>query len=364
MLNRSRIVAYQWGLSGGGGNERAALASEKTPRRGTGSGQKAREPVHGREESRVRSMAREKLRRIVGGTRAAVPKYTREIVASVRERKHAHVVSDPVEGLAELSRCDLGALWIGHATVLLRVGGLNVLTDPVFSRRIGMRIGGVTLGVARVCPPAADVDHLPPIDVVMLSHAHFDHLDRPSLRRLAAGAGRGATVITAQHTRKLIPPGFGEIIELPWKQRASVRGLEVLAIEPTHWGARAAIDRHRRFNSYLLEGGGSRVLFAGDTAHTHAFDPLAAAGGVDLAVLGIGAYDPWIHAHATPEEVWSMYTRLSGGTSRGVLLPMHHSTFVLGREPMAEPMVRLRAAAGAEVGRLVACVPGEVWVSE
>ena len=286
------------------------------------------------------------------------------MIASVRERKHAHVVSDPTTGLAELLHCDLGAFWVGHATVLLRIGGLNVLTDPVFSRRIGMRLGGVTLGVARVCPPAADVDHLPPIDVVMLSHAHFDHLDRPSLRRLAAGAGRGATVITAQHTRKLIPPGFGEIVELPWRRGVRVGGVAIHAIEPEHWGARTALDRHRRFNSYLLESDASRVLFAGDTAHTHAFDSLGASGGVDLAVFGIGAYDPWIHAHATPEQVWSMYSRLSGGAPKGVLLPMHHSTFVLGREPMAEPMQRLIAAAGKERRRIVAQIPGEVWISE
>lgn len=316
------------------------------------------------ERKRAKGPGKGGIRRAIQGTRSAIPKYTREMIASVRERKHAHVVSDPADGLVELGQCELGAFWIGHATVLLRVGGLNVLTDPVFSRRIGMRLGGITLGMARVRPPAADVDHLPRIDVVLLSHAHFDHLDRPSLKRLAAGAGRGATVVTAQHTRRLIPPGFGEVVEIPWRQSARIGSVDIHAIEPEHWGARTALDRHRRFNSYLLESGGSKVLFAGDTAHTHAFDALAAKGGVDLAVFGIGAYDPWIHAHATPEQVWSMYTRLSGGTPRGVLLPMHHSTFVLGREPMAEPMQRLKSAAGAEVRRIVAHQPGECWVSE
>src|SRR6185369_8558322 len=192
-----------------------------------------------------------------------------------------------------------------------------------------------------------DVDHLPPIDVVMLSHAHFDHLDRPSLKRLAAGPAKGATVVTAQFTRKLVPPGFGDVLELPWRQvlRLGKPGcgegeVVVQAMQPEHWGARTAVDRHRRFNSYLLEAPGGRVLFAGDTAHTHAFDVLGPTG-VDLAVFGIGAYDPWEHAHATPEQVWSMYTRLSGGSPRGALLPMHHSTFVLGREPLHEPIERL-----------------------
>ncbi len=297
------------------------------------------------------------------GTRAAVPRYTREVIASVRERGHRHAATDAAAGLAELVHHDLGAFWIGHATVLLRMGGLNILTDPVFSRRIGMSVGGVTIGVARVCPPAADVDHLPRIDVVMLSHAHFDHLDRPSLRRLACGPARGATVVTAQNTRKLVPPGFGDVLELPWRQSARLgsSGIVVQSMQPEHWGARTAVDRYRRFNSYLLESPGSRVLFAGDTAHTHTFDGLGPAG-VDLAVFGIGAYDPWEHAHATPEQVWSMYTRLSGGAPRGVLLPMHHSTFALGREPLHEPMARLRGAAGAEQGRIVAATPGGVWL--
>ena len=297
------------------------------------------------------------------GTRAAVPKYTREVIASVRERNHRHAGLDPAAGLARVSEHELGAFWIGHATVLMRIGGLNILTDPVFSRRIGMSVGGVTIGMARICPPAADVDHLPKIDVVMLSHAHFDHLDRPSLKRLASGPGKGALVVTAQHTRKLIPPGFGEVLELPWRQslRLGESGVVVHSMQPEHWGARTALDRHRRFNSYLLESAGGRVLFAGDTAHTHAFDSLGPIG-VDLALFGIGGYNPWEHAHATPEQVWSMYTRLSGGSPRGVLLPMHHSTFVLGREPLNEPIERLRAVAGEHAGRIVAAMPGEVWV--
>jgi hypothetical protein len=101
------------------------------------------------------------------------------------------------------------------------------------------------------------------------------------------------------------------------------------------------------------------VLFAGDTAHTHAFDKV---GPVDLAVFGIGAYDPWEGAHATPEQAWSMYTRLSGGTPRGHMLPMHHSTFVLGREPLHEPMIRLKRVADQHAAHIVVDTPGGLWV--
>jgi L-ascorbate metabolism protein UlaG (beta-lactamase superfamily) len=206
-----------------------------------------------------------------------------------------------------------------------------------------------------------DIDHLPPIDLVLLSHAHFDHLDRPSLTRLVKGPARGANVVTASNTKRLFPEGFAEVTELPWKRSARVgSGVTISAIRPEHWGARTAVDRHRRFNSYLLEGPHHRLLFAGDTAHTHAFDHV---GAVDLAIFGIGAYNPWEEAHATPEQAWSMYTRLSGGSPRGRMLPMHHSTFILSKEPLDEPLRRLKRAASPHEEHIVAEMPGEMWAA-
>jgi L-ascorbate metabolism protein UlaG (beta-lactamase superfamily) len=323
------------------------------------------------------------VERAVTGARGAVPRYTRELIASVkeeRERRTARrngaacpVVVGPHEAIEAFVAAELAALWVGHATVLLRVGGMTILTDPVFSKRIGMRLGAMTLGLARVCPPALEIEHLPPIDLLLLSHAHFDHLDRPSLKRLvrgvekddldATGPGAGAHVITASNTRKLIPPGFHDVMELAWRRSARIANVRITAIEPAHWGARTALDRHRRFNSYLIESNHHRVLFAGDTAHTHAFDHI---GPVDLAVFGIGAYNPWEHAHATPEQVWSMYTRLTDPKHpkpppRGHLLPMHHSTFILGREPVDEPLRRLRAVAAEWDRHIVAEMPGKMW---
>ena len=348
------------------------------------------------------------MHRAVTGARGAVPRYTRELIASVAERLGAQAPVEPSAQIEAFTQADLAALWIGHATVLLHVGGvggITILTDPVFSRRIGMSVGGMTLGLARIAPPAIDIAHLPPIDLVLLSHAHFDHLDRPSLRRLVgAGTGprhnefkdpgppapaRNAAVITAPHARRLIPQGYGEVPELPGGGWARVSGeaprrrgggggagggggddpgtppapkhLTITAIKPEHWGARTAYDRHRRFNSYLIESNHHRILFAGDTAHTHAFDHL---GPVDLAIFGIGAYNPWEHAHATPEQVWSMYTHLGApahDAPHGHLLPMHHSTFILSREPVAEPLERLRHIAGPHTGRIVAEMPGKMW---
>jgi L-ascorbate metabolism protein UlaG (beta-lactamase superfamily) len=302
--------------------------------------------------------ARARLNRAAVATRAGVPRYAKAIVQSVREARAPRAVIDPLHDLKAFESRTLSAFWIGHATVLMRVGGLTVLTDPVFSTRIGMSLAGVTFGLSRVRPPAVDVDHLPKVDLVLISHAHFDHLDRPSLERLAEGPAKGATVITAVATRRLIPAGFGEVIELPWRRSVRHHGVTVSALRPEHWGARTAYDRHRRFNSYVLEACHERVLFAGDTAATDAFDRV---GPVDLAVFGIGAYDPWEGAHATPEQVWTMYTGLSGGAPRGHLLPMHHSTFVLGREPLDEPLRRMRTVADGHQHVLVADMPGGYW---
>lgn len=298
------------------------------------------------------------LRKSAKATSSSVRRYPRHVFDSVRDACLPRSAIVPCIDLASFTSHPLAACWIGHASVLLRVGAQTILTDPVFSHRIGMRVGGVTLGVPRLVAPAVDVDHLPQIDIVLISHAHFDHLDRPSLQRLAAGPAKGASVITAAQTRRLIPPGFAEVVELPWDRRIRCRDLRFSACKPAHWGARTAIDHHRGFNSYLIEHAASaaRVFFAGDTAATDAFKRI---GPTDLSIFGIGAYDPWEHAHATPEQVWSMFIDQSQG--RSALLPMHHSTFALGREPVDEPLNRLFGAASSSAHRIVATRIGSLW---
>lgn len=242
----------------------------------------------------------------------------------------------------------LAATWLGHAAVLLNLNGMTVLTDPVFSDRIGMRFGPWTLGLRRHVP--APAHELPPIDLILISHSHFDHLDRPTLRRLV---DRNTRVITAANTKRLIPAGFGEVIELPWDRATNVNGLRVAAMKPKHWGARTAWDRHRGYNSYVIEGPSARVLFAGDTAYTDAFKGVRS----ELAIFGIGAYDPWIANHANPEQVWDMFEQMPGE----FLLPIHHSTFELSDEPAHEPMARLLRAAGDDAARIVGMTLASPW---
>jgi L-ascorbate metabolism protein UlaG (beta-lactamase superfamily) len=166
-------------------------------------------------------------------------------------------------------------------------------------------------------------------------------------------------VVTARRTARLIPRGFGRVVELDWTDQLRVRGVTLSALRPAHWGARAGLDRRRGYNSYLIRSDDGGVLFAGDTAMTDAFNRLK---DLRLAIFGIGSYEDWEHAHATPEETWAMFRSIGGGTTQ-YLLPVHHSTFPIGNEPPGEPMRRLLEAAGREASRVIRAAPGALWAA-
>lgn len=247
---------------------------------------------------------------------------------------------------------ELAACWIGHATVLLRINGTTILTDPVMSNRIGVGLGLMTGGPRRLIGPALTAAELPKIDLILISHAHFDHLDRPTLARLP----KRIPVVTAHQTRDLVLDlGFRRVTELHWGDQLEMdNGLKLTAREVAHWGARTFYDMHRGFNAYLIEAGRRRVLYGGDTAY---FDGFKDVGRVDLAVFGIGAYDPYIAAHATPEQAWEMANHVKADR----ILPMHHSTFRLSHEPVTEPMERMMEAAGKDADRIVVREVGGTW---
>jgi L-ascorbate metabolism protein UlaG (beta-lactamase superfamily) len=119
-------------------------------------------------------------------------------------------------------------------------------------------------------------------------------------------------------------------------------------------------DRHRGYGGYLLQKAGRAVLFAGDTAYTDVLTPLGRETRIDLAILPIGAYDPWINNHASPEQAWTMFRRLGAE----YVLPVHHSTFRLSREPTDEPVQRFLAAAGEERWRIIGTEVGASWTLE
>ncbi len=282
--------------------------------------------------------------------RSGLRRYPRALLESLFH--HALPRLAPLDScLDEIERHSFAAAWLGHAGVLVRLGSTTLLVDPALSDRIGLRLGGVTFGLRRLSAAPASPERLPRAALLLIPHAHFDHLDKPTLRRLA---NPRTVVVVPRGARRLIPRGFGEVIEAGAGERLRFGDLEAQVARPAHWGARYVLDRRRQFNSYYLESPAGRVFFAGDTAFTRAFSSLPE---VDLAVFGIGAYDPWERMHATPEQVWAMACSLGARW----LLPVHHSTFELGDEPLHEPMRRLLAAADGQGHRILQLPPGEIW---
>ena len=249
----------------------------------------------------------------------------------------------------------LHATWLGHSTVLIKVDGFTILTDPLLGDRCGIRMGPVTVGLKRLVAAAVAREDLPHIDLILLSHAHFDHFDLATLRSLENSK---TAVVTAKNTRDLLRVRrYKSVSELGWSERARVGPAFIQGLAVNHWGARMHTDVHRGFNGYLIETKHHRIVFGGDTALTDSFRSVRSSKPVDLAILPIGAYDPWIRVHCSPEQAWQM------GEDCGAeaLLPVHHQTFRLSREPYFEPVERFLDAAGNHPERVVTSRIGHQW---
>jgi L-ascorbate metabolism protein UlaG (beta-lactamase superfamily) len=224
--------------------------------------------------------------------------------------------------------------WLGHASFLGSLGGHRFLIDPVFSSHAGWFY-------RRHLPAATAMAQLPEIEVVMVTHNHYDHLDEAVFRSLPPGV---ATIVPEGMGQWMRRRGRLRVIELQWWRHTEVDGLRVTLVPACHWSRRGVFDTNRTlWGGYVVEGGGSSIYHAGDTAQ---FDGFAEIGRrfpeIDAAMLPIGAYDPaWYmeHYHLNPEQAGEAFCEL--GARR--LIPMHWGTFQLTDEPLCEPIDRMRS---------------------
>ncbi len=234
--------------------------------------------------------------------------------------------------------------WLGHASFVLRLDGRTVLTDPYLSAHASPL---PPLGPKRFAPPGLPAERLPPIDLLLLSHNHYDHLDLPTIEALAVKE-RILVVVPLGVGRYFTARGYARVHELDWYQELRLGDLRITALPAIHFSKRTPFDRNRTlWSGYALQGRSQRVYFAGDTAYGPVFQELGRVfAPLDLALLPIGAYEPRLlmqGSHATPEEALEIARDLQARRIVG----MHWGTIRLTDEPPFEPPVRFRAAATA-----------------
>jgi len=242
---------------------------------------------------------------------------------------------DPRAGADELV-----ATWVGHSTVLVQIGALNVLTDPMWSERASPVSFA---GPSRFVPPAVAFDALPAIDLVLLSHNHYDHLDRPTVRRLAERFPDADWAVPLGLAEKVVGWGVRRAHELDWWSTLRIRGVTIGCTPAQHFSARGFGDRgDTLWCGWTVADDRFRIYFAGDTAYFPEFGAIAERfGPFDLVLLPIGAYEPrWFmrSVHMNPDEAVQAYRELGDRTIPApAMLPIHWGTFRLTDEGMDEP---------------------------
>ncbi len=229
----------------------------------------------------------------------------------------------------KLAHGQVALTWIGHASFLVQFTNLNVLIDPNFANWLFL--------LKRIKRSGMKIEHLPPIDLVLLTHAHFDHFHKPTLRRLP-------------HPKIGVMPwgvgdlahdlGFERIIELEWWESFSHADWKVTLTPCKHWGARVLRDEHRGYGGFILEHQGRRIYHAGDSAYFDGFKRIGELFRPEIALLPIGAYHPesFRNVHMGPDEAVKVFHDLQAKW----LVPMHYGTFKLSFEAMDEPPRWLR----------------------
>jgi len=235
----------------------------------------------------------------------------------------------------KLEEGQVALTWIGHASFLLQAPDVNLLIDPNWARWLKV--------IKRLREPGLELHALPDIDAVLITHAHFDHLDKRTLRKVASEQ----PIVVPRHVGRLVHGlGFDRVHELEVWESMQLGPVKVTMTPAHHWGARMLADSHRGFGGFLIEVEGRSIFHCGDSAYFPGFAEIGKRVAVDIALLPIGAYDPpsGREVHMTPEEALRAFVELGAST----FVPMHYGTFPLGYEPAWEPPSRLIECAGAE----------------
>jgi N-acyl-phosphatidylethanolamine-hydrolysing phospholipase D len=284
------------------------------------------------------------------GPRAGVPVsvtlpfFARRVFGFLRSPEGAPPrVADPLGELAHHSVATV--TWIGHATALVRQDGVRYLTDPAWSERAGP---GGRVGARRFVPPALALRELPPLDFVLISHNHYDHLDLPALAELHRLQPQLRFFVPLGNAELLRGEGIDGVSELDWGERAQVGDVEVRCLPSQHWSARGLFDENAAlWSSWAVLGKQRRVYFSGDTGAFSGFAEIGRRlGPFDLALLPIGAYEParmMQPVHLDPEEAAFAARDLRAQRVLGI----HWGTYDLTDEPLGEPPLRFAAALGA-----------------
>ncbi|MFG1884835.1 MBL fold metallo-hydrolase [Micromonospora sp. NPDC049102] len=250
---------------------------------------------------------------------------------------------------------ELNIVWYGHASALIEIEGRRVLLDPVWSDRCSPS-GAV--GPRRLHEPPVGIDELPPLDAILISHDHYDHLDMPTVRALVAGQSAPFVVplgVGAHLDRWGVPAE--RIIELDWSESHRVDGLEITATAAQHFSGRGLRRDGTLWSSWVVAGARRKVFYTGDSGYFAGYAAIGAEHGpFDVTLMQIGAYDrAWPTIHMFPEEAVDAHLDLRGG----LFIPVHWATFNLALHDWSEPVNRLWAEAKARDVRLAVPRPGE-----
>lgn len=240
--------------------------------------------------------------------------------------------------------------WLGHSTILINFYGTWILTDPALLERMGVYFFGTSIGPTRLTPPALFIEELPKPDIILLSHAHIDHMDYPTLLKITDRFPGEIDVVTAYLTADVISDlPWKSITVLDWNESAGLRDLKITAYEVEHFGWRYPWEKDRSrgyfkdgrsYNAYLIEKNGKNILFGGDMRKSDKLTKIQ-RDKVDIALMPIGAYNPWINVHCNPEQALQMAEEINAQ----YFIPMHCKTFKQSNEPFNEPIEWLSKSA-------------------